>query len=282
MTTNILTTLENLSRPLLIIVGLALLCGVGFLDYWTGYEISFSLFYLIPIALITWFTDGRLGVVTALASAGVSLLVEFLAGSTYSRPFIYLWNTFIRLGFFLLTVFFLRLGKVLEHEKALAHTDYVTGAVNARFFHALAEREIDRSVRCGCPFTVAYIDIDNFKVVNDMFGHMIGNKVLETVANSMKQHLRRTDIVARIGGDEFVVLFPEVEAKGAQTVVSNMQRRLSEAMNANGWPVTLSIGVVTFTAASRSVDEVLSIVDSMMYAVKSNGKNDIRYATHTG
>ena len=85
-------------------IGLALLCGVGLLDYPTGYELSFALFYLLPIALVTWFTSARLGVVTAFTSAGVWLMADILAGEEYTHKAIYFWNTAIRLGFFLLTV----------------------------------------------------------------------------------------------------------------------------------------------------------------------------------
>ena len=137
MAMNVSATLEKLNKPLWIIIGLALLCIVGLLDYLTGHEFSFSLFYLLPIALIAWFTSGSLGVVIALASAGVWLMADILDRDPYSSPLIYIWNTLIRLGFFLLTVLLLRLGKALEYEKALARTHYVTGTFNTPFFHPL-------------------------------------------------------------------------------------------------------------------------------------------------
>jgi diguanylate cyclase (GGDEF)-like protein len=200
----------------------------------------------------------------------------------YSHKVVYLWNTAIRLGFFLLTVLSLRLGKTLERERALARSDYVTGVVNARFFRDLAQREIDRSARYLHPFTIAYIDVDNFKAINDAFGHATGDKVLSAVADSMQQHLRKTDVVARVGGDEFVILLPEIGTEAAQAVISKMRQRLSEEMQDKSWPVTFSIGVLTFTAVPVSADEMLTMADKMMYTVKNSGKNNISYATHTG
>jgi diguanylate cyclase (GGDEF)-like protein len=279
---NVIAITEKVSRSLWITIGLALLCTVGLLDYLTGYQLSFALFYLFPIALVTWFTNGNVGVLTAFVSAGIWLTADILAGQVYSHKVIYLWNTAIRLGFFLLTVLSLRLGKILERERALARSDFVTGAVNARFFRDLAQREIDRSARYLYPFTIAYVDVDNFKAINDAFGHATGDKVLSAVADSMQQHLRKTDVVARVGGDEFVILLPEVGTEVAQAVISKMRHRLSEEMQDNSWPVTFSIGVLTFTAVPVSADEMLSMADKMMYTVKNSGKNNISYATHAG
>jgi len=277
-----IAALEKLGQPFWIIGGLTLLCGVGILDYWTGYELSFSLFYLLPIALLTWFTSDKLGIIAAFASAGVWLAADILAGASYSRPAIYFWNTAIRLGFFLLTVFFLKLGKALEREKDLARTDYVTGAVNSRFFHTLAQRETDRSARYRYPFTIAYIDLDNFKTINDRLGHTTGDKVLSAVANTIQRNLRKTDVVARVGGDEFSILLPEVGLEAAQVVISKMHRGLLEEMRKNGWSVTFSIGVSTFTGAPRPVDEVISMADKAMCSVKNDGKNNIGYTAQTG
>ena len=279
---NVIAFTEKVSKSLWITIGLVLLCVVGLLDYLTGYELSFALFYLFPIALVTWFTSGKFGVITAFVSAGIWLTADILAGQVYSHKVVYLWNTAIRLGFFLLTVLSLRLGKTLERERALARSDYVTGVVNARFFRDLAQREIDRSARYLHPFTIAYIDVDNFKAINDAFGHATGDKVLSAVADSMQQHLRKTDVVARVGGDEFVILLPEIGTEAAQAVISKMRQRLSEEMQDKSWPVTFSIGVLTFTAVPVSADEMLTMADKMMYTVKNSGKNNISYATHAG
>jgi diguanylate cyclase (GGDEF)-like protein len=277
---NVIAALEKRSKAFWIIVGFMLLCVVAILDYLTGYELSFSLFYLIPIALFSWFISSWLGVVVSFVSAGLWLVVDIFAGAQYSHPAIYFWNTLIRLGFFNLTVLLISLGKALERERTFARTDYTTGTVNTRFFHILAQREIDRAIRNKTPLTTAFMDVDNFKGINDRFGHTTGDKVLGIIASSMQRHLRKTDIVARVGGDEFAILLPEVGEEAAQIVISKMQRRLLDEIWLNDWPVTFSIGVLTFVTPPNSVDEMLNMVDKLMYTVKNDGKNDIRYAVH--
>lgn len=272
--------LQRVSKPAWVGLGLILLCGVALLDYVTGVELSFSLFYLLPISLLAWTVSERFGLVTAFFSAGLWQVLDFWLGTRYSNEFTYIWNTIVRLGFFMLPVFMIRLNRAMEHEKMLARTDFLTGALNARFFHELAQMEINRSARYKRTFTLAFIDVDNFKTINDTFGHTEGDTVLRTIATKIKDHLRKTDIVARVGGDEFAVLLPETNKQTAPIAISNMQRALLKEMEENGWAVTFSIGVLTLTAPRLSVDEMLGRADQLMYMVKNSGKNNIHYATH--
>jgi diguanylate cyclase (GGDEF)-like protein len=96
----------------------------------------------------------------------------------------------------------------------------------------------------------------------------------------IKAHLRKTDIVARVGGDEFVILLTETNAQMAPSVITNLQRALLNKMKEDGWSVTFSIGVLTLSAPQLSVDEMLGRADQLMYRVKNGGKNNIQYATH--
>ena len=271
---------KKLSKPIWIGVGFLLLGGVAFLDYITGVEFSFSLFYLLPISLISWAISERLGLLFAFLSSCVWIAVDVWSGNRTSNLFAYLWNATARLGFFLLPVFMIRLNRALQHEQELARTDFLTGVLNARLFHELAQMEINRSIRYKRPFTIAFIDVDNFKTINDTFGHTEGDTVLRTIATNMKVHLRKTDIIARVGGDEFIIMLSETDRNTAPVVISNMQRALLKEMNENGWSLTFSIGVLTLTAPQFSVDEMLGRVDQLMYRVKNGGKNNIYYATH--
>jgi len=279
---NLREAADRVSKPVWIGLGFVLLGGVAYLDYITGVELSFSLFYLIPIALISWAISERLGLVFAILSSCVWIVVDLWSGDSNraSNLFAYMWNATARLGFFLLPVFMIRLNRAMEHEQALARTDFLTGALNARFFHEMAQMEINRSFRYQRHFTLAFIDVDNFKNINDTFGHTEGDTVLRAIATKIKSHLRKTDIVARVGGDEFVVLLTETDAQTAPVVISNMQRALLKEMAENGWAVTFSIGVLTLTATQISVDEMLGRADQLMYVVKNGGKNNIHYASH--
>jgi diguanylate cyclase (GGDEF)-like protein len=124
-----------------------------------------------------------------------------------------------------------------------------------------------------------FIDLDNFKAVNDRFGHHTGDQVLRTVVDHTRNHLRKIDVIARIGGDEFVLLLPETGRESAQAVVSKLQEVLLEAMALNSWPITFSIGVLTCNIAPHSTDELLKMTDKLMYEVKCSSKNDIRHAS---
>jgi diguanylate cyclase (GGDEF)-like protein len=208
---------------------------------------------------------------------------DALSGQTYSYPAIYLWNTLIRFGFFIIVTLLLSaLRKQLRTEEIFARTDFVTGAVNTRYFYNLAHMEISRSRRYQHPFTLAYIDLDNFKAVNDRFGHDTGDMVLRTVASVLQHHLRDTDIVARLGGDEYALLLPETGQEAAKVVISKIHSSLMAEMFKNAWPVTFSIGVVTYVSAPHTVENVVKIADELMYSVKSGTKNGIRYSIYSG
>jgi len=207
---NIVVRLEGRSNLFWTIAAIFLIAGIGLVDLLTGYEIAFSLFYLVPISLVTWFVRKHFGVVVSIVSALVWLMADIASGHSYSHPAIYYWNTTIRFSFFIIVVLLLSaLRNTHYHAKELARIDNLTGAVNARYFSELVQMEIDRSQRNRQSFTVAYVDLDNFKSVNDRFGHSLGDEVLRTIVQRAKSQLRRVDVVARLGGDEFALLLPE-------------------------------------------------------------------------
>src|SRR5215470_4072751 len=142
-----LERLNCLSRAAWLVLGLICIGVVGYVDFITGYEVGFSLFYLIPIVLVSWFGGSPFGLTIATVSAVMWGAADSLAGAKYSSHWILVWNTFIRLTFFLITVFSVKEAKELDREKAFSRVDYTTGAMNSRFFRILAEREMDRSVR---------------------------------------------------------------------------------------------------------------------------------------
>jgi diguanylate cyclase (GGDEF)-like protein len=274
--------LEKRSSLFWIITGSISVVGVGVADIATGRELAFSLFYLAPIALITWFSGRTLGFVISVASAVMWFIADVSAGQSYSQPVIRYWNAVARLGFFVAVTLLLPALRALEREKGLARTDHLTGVANRRRFFEVAQTELDRSQRYKRPFTIAYIDIDGFKTVNDQWGHSAGDKLLCAVVNRAKSQFRKTDFIARLGGDEFVVLLPETDQHTARIAVPKIQDTLIDEMRRNDWPVTFSIGVLTIVEAQITTDELIKRADSLMYSVKKDGKNAIAYAIYAG
>lgn len=165
----------------------------------------------------------------------------------------------------------------LRREQELARIDPLTAVPNRRAFYEVLQRERHRMERNGRPLTLAYIDLDNFKEVNDSFGHKAGDSVLTAVASVMYRGLRKADVVARLGGDEFAIMLPETNPDAARQVVTKLHMRLMETMQQNGLPVTFSIGVVTFTIPLGTVEDLLQKADELMYFAKIHGKSNVRF-----
>jgi diguanylate cyclase (GGDEF)-like protein len=274
----ILKFLGKQSKSLLFAVSLTLVLLIGVADYFASPDISLLVLFLLPIFIAVWFVGKRAGIVVSILSGAVWTAIVLVTPHQYAHPSIPYWNVITKLGFLLIFAHILAaLKKVLEHERELARTDHLTGVANRRYFFELADREIKRSRRHERPFSVAYMDIDDFKVVNDRFGHSTGDRLLQTITETIRSNVRDIDSVARLGGDEFVILMPETDGESADTVVGRINESLLQVVRKNLWPVTVSIGVATWTSAPQTVDEMLRKADMLMYSVKSSGKNRIEH-----
>ena len=277
--------LDTRSMPtyVVLLVGLAGTAVVGVLDLFTGYELGFSLFYVLPLVFVTWLAGRTRGLAVAFISAGAWLTADIAAGNPYSSPLVPVWNTCVRLGFFLIITFLVAALKMaLQRAEELSRIDSLTGAVNSRVFYGLADGELDRLRRYGHPLTVAYVDLDEFKALNDAQGHLAGDAVLRAVVDCARVQLRKTDTVARLGGDEFVFLCPETGEQAAQVVIAKVRDRLLEEMRLRGWPITFSIGALTCLETPDSSEHLVKMVDDLMYSVKLDGKNGVSHATFGG
>jgi diguanylate cyclase (GGDEF)-like protein len=254
-----------------------LIGAIALVDFWIGPQLSFSIFYLIPIALGAWWGGFALGILFSLMSTLIWHTIALHDGPP-ALVHVYLWNDVVRFGFFVITSSLLaRLRMALLQEQALARTDALTGAANGRTFYEQANLEIRRAGRTLRPFTLVYLDLDNFKEVNDRRGHLAGDELLQQVAHTIHKSLRSIDRIARLGGDEFALLLPETDGAGAIATLTKLREALLREATRKEWPITYSIGAATFLKAPRDVHMMIQHVDALMYHVKRSGKNRIEH-----
>jgi len=245
---------------------------LGIVDYWTGYSRSISVFYLLPVLISTWYTGVGTGILTALIAVLSTTVSGILTPHLPDKYFTLYWNAIVRFLFFITSILILNAWK---KEKFYARMDYLTGINNRYSFFEILREEVERCRRFNHPLSIVYMDIDNFKTVNDQFGHKSGDELLKTVAKILTENFRSVDTIARLGGDEFVILMPETESAEAENKIMMVQQSLLEKMNLKKWPVTFSFGIAVFTNFTLSSDEMIKTADLLMYKAKQSGKNCI-------
>jgi len=274
---NVKDHLNSLPKPLVITLSVIILGMVGIIDYLTGPNFSLSILYLIPVLLVSWYAGRLPGIAISFACALIWLTASLLGKNYYEYPVVLYWNDLMELAFFLtVTILITALKSSLQREMVLAKTDYLTRLPNRRCFFEFSEKELGRSLRYRHPLTIIYLDIDNFKTVNDTMGHSAGNELLCLVAETLSHIIRSTDMVARLGGDEFALLLPESDPESARNAVRKVMNGLTGALK-DDWPVTFSVGMVTYMLPPASVDEMVKEADNLMYAVKLAGKGAVRH-----
>ncbi len=257
-----------------------LLLAVGWVDYATGTELRAFPLYFLPLMLVTLRFGRAQGLAFAVACSGVWLASNRLAGMGRSHPWLLLVNAAIMLAAFaFVTIVTAGRQRSLEHERALSRTDTLTGIPNSRGFYEAAAAELERAGRYRHPLTLAYLDIDDFKAVNDSLGHARGDELLRDVGRALRRASRASDIVGRLGGDEFVILYPQTGREAAEAALRNLRAQLAESLRRRGWErLTLSIGAVSFATPPREIETLVHGADRLMYGVKASGKDGVRVA----
>ena len=273
---------KNLPTMVQGIVAYGLLLLIAFVDFLLGPEYSSSIFYLIPIALMTSNATLASSMLISFLAAILWLAADLNVGHSYSSYWVYLWNFSVRLAIFLLVskLIFSGISKTKFYE-ALANKDELTGILNRRGFLDKANEELNRAKRFKRHFSLAFIDLDNFKFVNDNFGHKAGDELLKMISDEMRSHIRITDQVGRMGGDEFAILFAELDQDSAAKAFQKFHQSLAEKIAIQEWPVTISAGVITYTQTDMNLIQIINKADEWMYHVKKSGKNNVVYKYDT-
>jgi len=248
-----------------------------------GDTVTLEPFFVIPVAIASWYGSDKSGISLSFFSAAVLILINTLFFHSelnvqivlfYGLPYVIAYS-----GIALLITNFRNVHRV---EVTAAETDYLTGICNSRCFHIELAKELIRSHRYNHFFSLAYLDIDNFKLINDTKGHEAGDQLLVEVANCLKSCLRKSDTVGRLGGDEYAFLLPETKQDSARKVFLKVSSLLRKRMRENEWPVSFSIGLVTFEEIPEDIKEAIKVADELMYSVKSKEKNNVAYKVWHG
>lgn len=260
---------------MLLLIGVLLFAVVSTSDYVFRANdlLELSAFYLIPISFFTWFLGKRAGITLVL----ISLAMDFSVRVRFLPRAIGYWDELVWCALYISSnVIITQLRRLYERERRLSRIDPLTLVENRRAFFESAEKAKNSSDRDQAPLSVAYLDLDNFKQLNDHMGHTAGDKLLAVVADEIRKALRPTDTVARIGGDEFAILLPRTDKDTAARILDRVRSELNHAMKERYWRMTFSIGLVSFSPPLDSVMEMLGAADEAMYSAKNLGKNRLK------
>ena len=168
---------------------------------------------------------------------------------------------------------------LIEETKQLALTDGLTGLYNRRHATKRLEEEIARARRNNKGLCVAMCDVDHFKAINDEFGHSSGDRVLQQIANSLTEYVRRNDIVARWGGEEFLVIFSEIKLTAARIVAERLRGRLANTAQVEGGPESISVSIgLSMLGPDVTADALIEQADQALYRAKARGRNRVEVA----
>ena len=269
---------DGLCGALLVGVGLAAVVLIALLDLTTGPFLSCSIFYLLPVAACAWWGGFAHGVLVALAGSFAWFLIDRVEILNLP-PVAAAWNGAIRFSTLtLVSSLVARLHASVLREARLARTDSLTGAANARTFYEEAGAEAERARRASRPLTLAYFDVDDFKRLNDRLGHAAGDDCLRHIVRTIQQAVDGSGLVSRLGGDEFALLLSDLEPEAAVALLTRLHAQLSHEMARGGWPVTVSVGAITFLRPAWDVDLLVRQVDALMYGAKRKGKARVEHA----
>lgn len=251
-------------------------CLLGALRLATDADFTFTSLALLPILAIAWMGGIRNGLLMAFLAAAMWVMADIVAEREFSAQWIPWANAITRLMMYSLVAFLAaQVRLLLEREHKRATRDALTGLPNRRSFFEAGAAEIERSKRYAYSLAVIFLDLDDFKQLNDSKGHDAGDAALRVTSKALLSALRSSDGVARLGGDEFAILLPHIGYAAAEAAGRKIFVAVNNALRQFP-PVKGSIGVAWFEKADRLFPAMLKAADELMYEVKESGKNDMR------
>jgi diguanylate cyclase (GGDEF)-like protein len=268
-------------RPAILLLAVVAFALVVAADYLTSYDLSLSAFYVLIILAVGWFCGLWWGGLFACLAMLSEFEIGLLTGNPFSSDAAYYLSHGNRLFAYLLIAYLTATMRSLYNRaSSAARVDYVTGVTNSTGFYEKLAVELARHRRNREPFAVAYVSCDYFKIINDGLGHREGDRVLMAIAQTLETSLRQTDVVARVGGDEFGLVFPQTSEENALAVMRKLCTLLDRAMAEHEWPITFSVGVGIFPRVPASVDRTVAFCDRLMQRVKALGKNKLMHRVY--
>lgn len=242
----------------------------------TDAQYTFASLALLPVLSIAWIGGKWDGLLMAFLAAAMWVAGDIASERPFSAEWIPWANAATRLmTYTLVALLAAQVRLQFEREYENATQDALTGLLNRRAFVEAGAAEVERAKRYLRPLTVAFLDLDDFKLLNDTKGHAAGDAALRAAARALQGTLRASDRVARLGGDEFGVLLPEIGYSAAGEAGQKMSVAVNRALE-DFPPVSASIGMAWFAEIDRTFPEMLTAADELMYEVKQSGKGDMR------
>ena len=265
----------ELRRGLRLAAVLALTALIYWVNLRTPAAFRFGILYVLPVLLAAWNDGLAWGIVFAGATSVLRYLVGIDQMPADTPLEARLANELSYLAVVAVAIAGLsQLRRTQAQLELLATHDPLTNVLNARAFSTELAQELSRNRRYGRPLALIYLDLDDFKRVNDAHGHATGDAVLRLVADATRSAVRQADVVGRLGGDEFAVLMPETEGTVAHAAANRLAVGIRTVFR--GTPsVTASIGVVSVTGSEAGTDELLRKADQAMYEAKRSGKDRV-------
>jgi diguanylate cyclase (GGDEF)-like protein len=255
-----------------------MLVAVALADYLTHVELTLSPWYAFPCFLMDWRIGRRPALAYALFATVLQLLIGMTAAHDYPNRYYLVGDLVLNLAFCLVLIWIIaKLRLALEMESILSRSDFLTQLANRDSMLDGLEKEIQRCGRQENSLTVAMIDLDNFKRFNEKRGHSVGDLLLAAMAELLRNHFRSTDIVARTGDDEFMLILPTRSADIIEAKLQALRKDLESLFMVRGWDVTFGMAAIVFVQPSVTGEQVMLEIQQLMHEIKQRGANEFAH-----